>query len=388
MRNPFSIGVETKSRVFGLDLLRALAVTMVVLYHGHPLILQAFPSFPDLWVFDGVDLFFVLSGFLIGSILIKTFDQKTPTEDDVKQFWRRRWFRTLPNYYLVFAICLVLTIVVSKSMAEFKIAGPNFDFLVFLQNFATPHPPFYGVAWSLSVEEWFYLLFPVTVYALLRRFPNRQKLCFLAAIAIFITLPLCFRIYKALSISTGLDSIGVRETVFRKTVITRLDTIAFGILGAWVNHYCPKIWKAAPAVCFCLGIAILCAAQYFIKSPTMLCTLHYTCIAVGILLLLPKLTTLKQAPAWLAVPITYISTISYSIYLLHYSVVLTLLRRYAPAHTQSAIVVSYLVYFGATLLLSTLLYRFFEHPMTQLRDRKSATRVSLPAAATTFGPTA
>src|SRR6185437_6603625 len=94
--------IATNSRIYGLDLLRAYAILAVVASHG-----QSFLQ-PDnilrkaigrLYT-DGVSVFFVLSGFLIGSILLKTINEQEFNSKKLLHFWIRRWFRTLPTYFL------------------------------------------------------------------------------------------------------------------------------------------------------------------------------------------------------------------------------------------------------------------------------------------------
>src|SRR6478736_463243 len=106
--NIFKLSPDYSKRVFGLDLMRALAIIFVVM--GHESMLEkANTNFPWIRMLNGVELFFVLSGFLIGGILIKTFNSSDSFGiETIGDFWIRRWFRTLPNYYLV----LVLNIVV------------------------------------------------------------------------------------------------------------------------------------------------------------------------------------------------------------------------------------------------------------------------------------
>jgi len=107
--NIFRLKPDYEKRVFGLDLMRALAIIFVVIGHGGWILDKANTNFPWIRFIDGVELFFVLSGFLIGGILIKIFQNTESLNlNTIWDFWIRRWFRTLPNYYLV----LVLNIVV------------------------------------------------------------------------------------------------------------------------------------------------------------------------------------------------------------------------------------------------------------------------------------
>ena len=107
--NIFKLNSDYNKRVFGLDLMRALAILFVVIGHGGHLLEKANTNFPWIKLIDGVELFFVLSGFLIGGIIIKEFQNNgTFGIKQIFHFWKRRWFRTLPNHYLI----LILNIIV------------------------------------------------------------------------------------------------------------------------------------------------------------------------------------------------------------------------------------------------------------------------------------
>ena len=100
MRNILKIELNPE-RIYGLDILRAFAILFVVAGHGEVLLPRQLKSINDFFVFDGVSIFFVLSGFLIGGILIKILEKNQITINLLFEFWIRRWFRTLPNYFLI-----------------------------------------------------------------------------------------------------------------------------------------------------------------------------------------------------------------------------------------------------------------------------------------------
>ncbi|MCE2742657.1 MAG: acyltransferase family protein, partial [Fluviicola sp.] len=94
-------------RNFGLDLIRFIAIILVVIVHSSFFLNQNFIN--SIYIIDGVDLFFVLSGFLIGKIIINNIIVKNKIEfKDVKSFLIRRWLRTIPNYVLFLIINIVL----------------------------------------------------------------------------------------------------------------------------------------------------------------------------------------------------------------------------------------------------------------------------------------
>ena len=113
MRERLKELVNGENRVFGLDLLRFFAIMLVVFGHSRWMT-ESFPR-PLHILFHGsgilgVELFFVLSGFLIGGILLKNFEKNgnSLNPDEIKQFWIRRWFRTLPNYFLILGVYLAV----------------------------------------------------------------------------------------------------------------------------------------------------------------------------------------------------------------------------------------------------------------------------------------
>ena len=160
------------NRVFGLDLLRSLAIISVVFAHTLYLFKDFFPwAFRfHLWsAFIGVEMFFVLSGFLIGRILLRSFDE-SPGVKTLFGFWLRRWFRTLPNYYLFLIIYIFL----------YPAPGGHYpdlmSFVFFFQNFASWRlDGLFEISWSLAVEEWFYLLFPAVLLICRKTFRNRRE---------------------------------------------------------------------------------------------------------------------------------------------------------------------------------------------------------------------
>ena len=118
----------------------------------------------------GVDLFFVLSGFLIGKIILKQLEKRKTTFKDFGYFWFRRWFRTLPNYYLVLTINILLYFLFYGN-----IVPSVWRFFVFLQNFSEGQIDFFTESWSLSIEEFSYVLGPLLLYVSLLFFKHCTK---------------------------------------------------------------------------------------------------------------------------------------------------------------------------------------------------------------------
>ena len=155
-----------EGRNFGLDVLRCLSITSVVLFHSSDMFYD--PTIKNLLfclgIFDGVTVFFVLSGFLIGSQLIRILSTGAGYTD-IAGFLARRAMKTLPSYYIMLFVL---------SAWSFGYLQANqihiHEYIFFIQNFNKSHPPFFTEAWSLSVEEWFYLIVPVALLLCTRIF--------------------------------------------------------------------------------------------------------------------------------------------------------------------------------------------------------------------------
>ena len=140
----------------GLDGLRCLSITAVVWHHCLP----ANSSGIATRGFLGVDLFFVLSGYLIVTLLLREKDRKGHIS--LKDFWLRRILRLVPAYYLALAL-LMLTYLVFKpnapATAELLKSLPIYA--LYLSNWFSPQVPNLGPTWSLATEEQFYLVWPI-----------------------------------------------------------------------------------------------------------------------------------------------------------------------------------------------------------------------------------
>jgi peptidoglycan/LPS O-acetylase OafA/YrhL len=367
------LATDISHRVFGFDLIRAFAILMVVFGHGDLIIRNYFPNSVNFFVIDGVDLFFVLSGFLIGNILLKSIDNNSFSKKKLFDFWRKRWLRTLPNYYLILAITLVYTIISTGNVGEFSLR-----YIFFFQNFHSSHPSFFTVAWSLSVEEWFYIFFPLGIFVLFIFFPEKNiKFISFIIILFLLFLPLIYRIKRGFFYYSHYPTELIFDSFIRKIVLTRLDTIGYGILGAYIYHYYPGIWGKYKFLRFFLGLTILYIVQYQIPFGFFHYTLKFSLISIGILLLFPLLSTLKSPSKFVLIPVTFISLISYSMYLIHYSLILNPILDFGKPDSEKSALLFYFIYIGTTILISALLYRGFEKPIMNLRNARYFNRETI-----------
>ena len=381
MRNFFKI--ETNAdRIYGLDILRAAAIMVVLIGHGSVLLPEKYAYIGRMiFSFDGVSIFFVLSGFLIGGILIKTLEKKRGEKNILLNFWIRRWFRTIPNYFLILIILLILNILFKEGF-RFTAKIP-LAYFTFSQNLFSPHPGLFPEAWSLSIEEWFYLLIPLIISAFMFLKKSVKTSIFYTAFSVLIVVTL-FRLYRYNSLPIEVLSDfkqGQWDSGFRKQVITRLDALMYGMLGAFMQFYYREYWLKYKKTLLCLGLFLFLVVKFLINPNVSYgslysCVFSFSVISFSTLLLLPFLSDFRGNNTKLVhKTITKISLISYSLYLTNQSIVqFWILDKISwdtiTTNYQVMIFARYFLYWFLTISLSLILYKFFEIPMMNLRDNK------------------
>ena len=238
--------------------LRVLAILSVIQYHVTWIFLgeQSVPldlefSSASLSVFFGMDLFFILSGFLIGAILLHSLAQSG--SQNIRRFYLRRIFRTFPSYWIVLTI-LVLAFPLTDGQREHL----PYEYL-YMTNFMpllrTEIVMFWG--WSLSLEEQFYLAVPLLFFVLYRLPSDRARIGVLIALWL---LPLLIRLYLFFAYAPWNDFL-LYDTLYFRTP-TRFDPIVCGIilaivhvrygekLTAWLENPFHRAMLALPACAF------------------------------------------------------------------------------------------------------------------------------------------
>ncbi|WP_190277351.1 acyltransferase family protein [Taibaiella lutea] len=326
----------------------------------------------------GVELFFVLSGFLIGTILIKTFVESPQfSVSDIRVFLIRRWFRTLPNYWLILTVDILLYALLSIGSVE----SYKFLFYIFAQNLWYPHPPFFfGEAWSLAVEEWFYLLLPFSIYIpyLVFKPVNKQRFLFKILVA-FITVFVLLRFFNAFHPINGPD----QDAGIRKVVFLRLDALAYGVMIAYFVYFKRPVINRIRKQLFAIGIIGTICIYYLISNEGLaVCNTDnptlkffsdaflYLILPINFSLLLPYANSIASiSNASFKNVIQFVSRISYSIYLVHYSLVYIPFFYQMKIENPLLLFFVYISYWTIVLLLSFLLYRYFENPLMKKRDK-------------------
>ena len=354
-----------------LDGIRAIALLMVLVYHyvgnlvpAKPYTLLWFPMVPLRALSIGVDLFFVLSGFLIGGILL---DARGSTSY-FAAFYGRRVFRIFPLYFAWYGLYLVLLVSgvlnwLPSARDVFAPTIPAWWYAVFLQNVASAHlhdfrPRWLTVTWSLAIEEQFYAIAPLLIRVL-----NRTALLWLCLAAI-VAAPI-FRF------SYGTDW-------FAQSTLTwcRADDLALGILAAiLVRERGAWKWLSSKQSVLIAGFVGLLVLDGYLSVKGFLGRgiLERTILGTGwgLLFWTGLMIVVTGAPplirSALSAPILrYVGKVSFAVYIFH----LPLLHLLHNVFFKAAPVITGFPTFGVTLLalaiafgLADLSWRFFEHPL-------------------------
>lgn len=345
-------------RVFGLDLIRVVAVLLVLASH---LLYEAIPHGPGheravLIGMFGVELFFVLSGFLIGQLVLRDLLPTLGTAQwrpALADFYRRRAWRILPAYYTVMLI-LTLAHGVNGDLASYRYWPADY---VFLQNYLFPlrDKALLGVSWSLAIECWFYLLLPLYLY--LARQVTRHPLW------IMLTGWLGMLLLTSVLV-IGFDA---GAAAVRGFSVLRFEALLLGVVLAVVKYrYAAAYARLASRPAALVGILLLAALFYlgatapegflgfFDRSAAARIT-FLPLMNLGWALLLPRLDALARPSSVVTRAVTHLSLLSYAFYLTHHEIIkLTyhLTGTHGPGSMGLAV--------GLSLAASFLLYRLVE----------------------------
>lgn len=363
MKKFWNIDIDRK-RIFGIDFLRAFAIFCVVQGHAERILFDTpLDRFTDMPVPHGVDIFFVISGFLIGRSFINHLERHNNhiSRSKTLTFYARTALRILPNYLFILMVnyLLVNRHIISGDTHAF----PLWRFATFTQNLFTPFWGFYWESYSLPVQWWFYIFFPLLL-TLLCLFAKPKR--FIPWLCLFFILAsIAFRLSVADQVH---DRFGW-DIWIRKTVASRTDNIYIGVLAAWVMHYYPKLWERYAVPSFILGVAIFATTRIFPRTPGTFYydALYLTISALAIALWFPLLTRWKSYKTRLGGFVARLSVLSYAMFLTN----LLLLQILETSFPQflSRYMIAYPTYWLLVFIAAYLLYILVEKPFAQLRDK-------------------
>lgn len=354
---------SSSDRLPALDTLRAFAIIWVILHHLHDGFSLAIGSEPLRQFFlngnAGVDLFFVLSGYLITTILLG--ELRRTNSLDVGRFWYRRWMRTLPAYFAVLIVLIAYDL--AKGSGTWWNNFPSY--FGFLQTYTNNEDTLrFAWSWSLCTEEWFYLLLPLLVIGLYRvagrARPELVLRCIAGAVVLF---SLASRIWLYHLLQTEAIGAGHYKWAIDLVIHYRLDGLAAGVFVATL----PK-----PRASRGLAAAAL-AAIGLLTAWTLTPESHFLMVARPMLLALGFGTLVYASVgdnAWARLRIpgaTIVADLAYSLYLTHPMVEKTV-RQFAAGHGLP-LEVQIGMFLVLTVVASLALRYGVELPFLRLRDR-------------------
>jgi peptidoglycan/LPS O-acetylase OafA/YrhL len=374
---------DAAPRLPGLDLLRALAISWVLIYHASifGLVSQRWWVVRFGWM--GVDLFFVLSGFLIAGQLLRPWAQGL--RPSYQRFFARRLLRTVPAYLVMVAVYALFPMV-----RETPHLQPLWQLLTFTQNLLVLQANAFSHAWSLCVEEQFYLAFPA-ILALLALRPSPAKV--IAAMAVILILGMALRSWLWLhhvshdpfAAMADRDSGAYMKLIYYPTW-SRLDGLLAGVAAAAVKVFRPDLWRkltARPNLLLGAGLVGVVASTVFFQDQVagfLAAVFGYPLLAFSLAMMVMSGGEARSIIGRYAVPgAGGLAAGSYSVYLSHKFVfhAIGADTLHLPAWTHG---------FGLPLAVlaaagvGAALYWAVERPFLRLRDRlEGPSRSSLAA---------
>ncbi len=348
-------GLQKKSfYIPSLDGMRAVAFMMVFLSHAglDHVIPGGF----------GVTVFFFISGYLITSLLRQEYESNQNIK--LKYFYIRRVFRIWPAFYLVLFLGAGLTML-GLLEGEIKFFAflsqclhiTNYYAIIFGDAGITKGS---GVYWSLGVEEHFYLIFPILyIYLLNKKIKPKEQMKVLLGLCVLVLIWRCVLVY-------GMGASEVR-TFYASD--TRIDSLLFGCALAVYGN---PMFESGPfsdrvVKCYLLPLGLgLIAFSLLYRDAGFRETLRYSIQGIG---LIPIFIAAIRFPNWGAFRalnwgwVRFVGALSYSLYLVHFTVIQAITHYFSSAHKILLGAASLVI----TFLLAYLIYRFVEIPFSRLR---------------------
>jgi peptidoglycan/LPS O-acetylase OafA/YrhL len=354
-------------RVLGLDILRSFAIIGVIISHA-VLVHGLWDNDPSTYVrmFNlinsvggiGVNVFFALSGYLIGGILLRKL-LELGNGSVIRRFWYRRWLRTLPAAYV-------------SAIVSFFIIPTN-DWMSFLVSalFLGSMNPLkesneLGHWWSLSIEEFFYFLFPVLIYIFLKKIAPRRA--FLVAAAIFIVVTIINKITWQFVLP-----VHILLKLPKRFLWNNLDLIVWGVLLAYIQLHKPTwLTNIRKSGIFPGALLIFIGYIIVVDYPRWFELRYYgaaTLATLGATLMIPALLRIHTVGnKYLDSAFQWCAQLSYSLYLYNFVALQITRAIITRADSWLLMSVSIVLYLGISIGLALLSYVFIEKPVLRWRD--------------------
>jgi peptidoglycan/LPS O-acetylase OafA/YrhL len=355
-------------RIHGLDTLRALAVTLVVLHH-YVLFVSDAPTFG--WVGDigwaGVDLFFALSGYLIGNQIVAAVG--SPRGCSLRHFYARRLLRTLPNFWAVLALYAFWP--AFRGDAPLL---PLWRYLSFTQNIHLEPGTAFSHAWSLCIEEQFYLLLPALILLGTAIGATSRRIWIAIGAAFGLGMAVRWQIWAGMPQGEGMLHHYYKYIYYASWC--RFDELLAGVALALLKHRHPGAWSRVMghghALLAAGMLATASAAWLFLRDRygMAVTVFGYPLLALGCALLILAALAPGSLLHRVRVPgAASLALWSYALYLVHKQVCVMVAAQLRPAGYAAGDWQTIALSLTASLAAGWLLYRVVETPFMALRAR-------------------
>ncbi|PWT86748.1 MAG: hypothetical protein C5B56_11940 [Proteobacteria bacterium] len=345
-------------RVESLDLLRGLAAFAVMIPHFFMYHVGDASPVAETFSVTAVEVFFVLSGFVLGPQIMLCAQRRNAAT--LRTFLVRRWMRTVPS----FLVALLAMSVVYRAVGS----SDFFRYMTYAQNLFAQYNErdYYPVAWSLSVEEWYYVVFPLFLLLYLALVDRRERWrdC-LAATVLFIALISVVRIVHGDNADWG--------GRVRRVVAFRIDSIAYGFLLFLLLQRLRMEWDARARWLLLVLLASTTGLLVVVNTAMQADDAHWlrqinpfvsAAFGMSMLTFFLSIDSMFRKP-WMKAGFTYLGRISYPTYLFHL-VILFVLGRFL---TTLGAPWSFFLYVGAVVAFTTLFFYGFEKVILASRPR-------------------
>lgn len=334
-----------------LDGIRSFCIFFTVCNH-----IKGAPAFIDGSV--GVDIFFALSGFLITHLLLA--EEQSRGRIDLSAFYIRRLFRIAPLYYLTMLLYFVSSYLLSTQKPDFKHAGAFENSFWWLLSFNKEYQPadspgVFGHAWTLGIEEKFYILWPLLICLL----GARRNIGYAIAVALLAIGALWYlagfselvlRGYAGLTFGASMSML-LRHNAAVARIFAEQRLAAFALAGATLSY-----------------IALL-------RSESVGCNLLISFFGA---ILVASLWCNASQPVgrFLSVrPLAYLGKLTYSLYLIHVLVINVVLMGFARLQVPQNFYLVFLTAYAGSVACSSALHRFVEQPLIRQGKRLAGARL-------------
>jgi peptidoglycan/LPS O-acetylase OafA/YrhL len=371
-------------RLHGLDTLRSVAILTVMAFHTYEL--HAANTIPDALLpvvkmcWAGVDLFFVLSGYLIGSQLLRPYAQarRVPAFSSLWTFYFKRFFRVLPVYAVVLSLYLALPV-----WREAPHMAAPWQFFTFTENLFVNYPRdrAFSHVWSLCVEEHFYLLLPLIVLLMMRK-PTFAKTAGLIAgvvlLGIGIRTFVLFHWMRPLAEQGHSFIVPYVKLIYFPTY-SRLDGLLAGVTLAVIKLFRPAWWNALAqrghtltlAGAGFVGVALWLSKDRFVSAfgtAAFGAVFAFPLLSLGLGLLVASALSNNGLLSRYRVPgARIVAALAYTLYLSHKGI-LHLGEVYFPAISAAGGLRWIALFASTAFAASAILYLCVERPFMLLRD--------------------